>query len=272
LTLGYFKGTREPAQVFARIQLGMPGSPMPATLGFKPAEAGDLINYVNSLSDPGLAVKLEHKLRQIIPRRVPQVEGVAVNEDVWQSASGVPIVVSPLWWREYLLPDLQVAAAHDGITLAIRLDWCDLTCNDSVTRPQDFEDMVAAQLFKGSPEPFLGMGSENGHLDLWLWRASWRKHDVARANSLLDDYPFDSPVYAPTLKGKEPPDLLTARVAANLNANFDGARSASNLAAKGFGTTTFRPKESQLVQASSDWKDGRWTVVLRRPLAVRPED
>jgi mono/diheme cytochrome c family protein len=274
LTLGYFKGTREPAQIFARIQLGMPGSPMPATLGFKPAEAGDLINYVNSLSDPALAGKLEHKRSRIVAKRVPQVTNAGASEDVWQTAAAVPIVVSPLWWREHLIPDLQVAAVHDGKTLAIRLSWRDVTRNDTVSRPEDFEDMVAVQLFKGSPEPFLGMGRENGNVDLWLWRASWQRRDVAQAGALLDDYPFDTPIYAGLVKdkGKAVPDFLTARAAKNLNADSDPTRSASNLVAKGFGSTTFRPKESQVVQASSDWRTGQWSVVLSRPLAVEAVD
>jgi mono/diheme cytochrome c family protein len=274
LTLGYFKGTREPAQIFARIQLGMPGSPMPATVGFKPAEAGDLINYVNSLSDPNLAVKLEHRRSRILAKRVQQVSGAGASQDMWQSTAPAPIVVSPLWWREHVIPDFKVAAVHDGNTLAIRLTWRDLTRNDTVTRPEDFEDMAAVQLFKGSPEPFLGMGWENGNVDLWLWRASWQRRDLVQAGGWLEDYPFDTPTYGGLLKGKEKgvPDFLTARAAKNLNANFDATRSASNLAAKGFGSTTFRPKESQVVQAGAAWSDGQWEVVLRRPLVVRAED
>jgi len=274
LTLGYFKGTREPAQIFARITLGMPGSPMPATTGFKGSEVDDLINYVNSLSDPGLADKLEHKRTQIIGKRVQTLDG-SISDRVWSSAVPSAIVVSPLWWREYLIPDLNVTAVHDGKTLAIRMTWRDPTRDDIVLRPQDFEDMAAVQLYKGNAEPFLGMGSENGALDLWMWRSSWQRGQVAQlGTAVLDDYPFDTPVYRNIVKGKEKdvPDFLTARAAGNLNANFDRSASASNLTAKGFGSTTFRPKESQIVKATSEWKDGRWTVILRRPLAVHADD
>jgi DMSO reductase family type II enzyme heme b subunit len=66
--------------------------------------------------------------------------------------------------------------------------------------------------------------------------------------------------------------VLTARAAGNLHSHPERQQSASSLAAKGFGSTTFRPKASQLVTARSTWQDGRWTVVLRRPLQVRPED
>lgn len=52
LTLGRFKGGSDPAQVYARIMLGLPGSPMPASNTLPQNEILDLINYVLSLSRP----------------------------------------------------------------------------------------------------------------------------------------------------------------------------------------------------------------------------
>ena len=46
--------------------------------------------------------------------------------------------------------------------------------------------------------------------------------------------------------------------------------SAQELGAKGPGSSTFAPRPSQAVTAEAVWKDGRWTVVLKRPL-VAPE-
>jgi len=181
-------------------------------------------------------------------------------------------VVSPLWWRDYTPPDLRIQAVHDGQSLAIRLTWQDETRNASVLRPEDFEDMCAVQLFQGNVEPFLGMGAEAGKIDLWLWRAGWQ-NGKAETHSILDDYPFDTPLYRDLTRGKEGiPDFLTARAAGNLQAHADKAQSASNLVAKGFGSTTYLPKASQRVTARSTWKDGRWTVVLRRPLQVGADE
>lgn len=55
LTLGRFKGGADPAHVYARIMLGLPGSPMPASNLLPQAEILDLGNYVLSLSRPGAA-------------------------------------------------------------------------------------------------------------------------------------------------------------------------------------------------------------------------
>ncbi|HJZ92960.1 MAG TPA: c-type cytochrome [Gemmataceae bacterium] len=50
LARGVFKGGDEPDRVYARIALGMPGTPMPASLSaLKPNEIGDLVNFVLSL-------------------------------------------------------------------------------------------------------------------------------------------------------------------------------------------------------------------------------
>jgi mono/diheme cytochrome c family protein len=52
LTIGNFKGGGEHRQLYARILIGMPGTPMPASVQLKPEEVGDIINYVRSLSRP----------------------------------------------------------------------------------------------------------------------------------------------------------------------------------------------------------------------------
>jgi mono/diheme cytochrome c family protein len=52
LTLGRFKGGADPAQVYARIMLGLPGSPMPASNTLPQEDVLDLINHVLSLSQP----------------------------------------------------------------------------------------------------------------------------------------------------------------------------------------------------------------------------
>jgi DMSO reductase family type II enzyme heme b subunit len=91
---------------------------------------------------------------------------------------------------------------------------------------------------------------------------------------MLDDYPFDMPLYRSRLKGKDTalPDFQTARAAGNQNARPDVKATASHLAATGFGTTTFLPRPSQLVSAQAEWKDAHWTVIFRRPLAVMQDE
>jgi hypothetical protein len=115
------------------------------------------------------------------------------------------------------------------------------------------------------------MGAIDRAIDLWLWRARLQGESVA-ANPELDDYPFASPLYGQLNKGQKLPDFITARAAGNPNASTNRNGKASSLTAGGFGSTTFRPRTSQLVNAHGMFGDGRWSVVLRRPLAVKPDD
>jgi mono/diheme cytochrome c family protein len=55
LTAGSYKGGGEHGQLYTRILIGMPGTPMPASTQLKPDEIGDLINYVRSLPGPRAA-------------------------------------------------------------------------------------------------------------------------------------------------------------------------------------------------------------------------
>jgi DMSO reductase family type II enzyme heme b subunit len=255
-TRGIFKGGHEPQQLYIRTVLGMPGSPMPASSQAKPSEIGDLVNFILSLSDPASRAKAEHTRIRLTARKSAMPLPDVISPAEWDAVGTASIVVSPLWWRNYPEPDLQVRALHDGKSIAIRLTWRDATQNVSAARPQDFVDMAALQLFKGSGEPFLGMGLADKGVDVWHWRAGWQQL-VAQAAGMLDSYPVD---------------FYTARAAGNLITNPERQLTAGSLAAIGFGSTTFRPKTSQLVTASSTWKEGQWTVVFRRPLQAGPDD
>ncbi|MFO0846675.1 MAG: c-type cytochrome, partial [Gemmataceae bacterium] len=267
-TRGIFKGGRDVKQMYLRVRRGMPGSPMPSADFLSDQQVGDLVNFILSLSRTEATERVSHARRELLGRRVERLPDEAFAGG-WAAAKAVPVVVTPLWWRDQPDPELRVQALHDGKALAVRLTWRDEFANDRVTRPDDFEDMAAVQLYKGQPEPFLGMGGVNQGIDLWLWRASWQGRG-REPSSLLDEYPFDEPLYRQLTKGKEKglPDFNTARAAGNLNARPDGKASASALVAKGLGSTTLRPVASQRVTSKAGWKNGEWAVTLRRTLAV----
>jgi len=144
----------------------------------------------------------------------------------------------------------------------VRLSWNDATPNTSAVGADEFEDMVALELYEGTAEPFLGMGAPGATIDLWQWRAGTK--ETGSADQLSDEYPFDTPIYRELFPDQELPDFVTARVVGNPLARRE--HSASNMVAKGPGSTTFLPRPSQLVTASAQYGEGRWAVVLRRPL------
>jgi mono/diheme cytochrome c family protein len=276
LTRGIFKSGRDRGQLYIRIVRGLPGSPMSSNNVLKPDEIGDIINYILSLSPEEATARTQHRRRILTAGRVEALPADP-SDAAWQAAKTANVVVTPLWWRDYPEPDLKVSALHDGKALAIRLSWHDPTRNDHAVRPQDFEDMAAVQLFKGRPEPFLGMGASGKALDVWLWRAGWSGKpgespdvDSVYPNMAVDAYPFEKQGDAkrPHATDRQEKGFLTAYAAGNALADPSRGLTAGNLAARGIGTLTMRPRASQAVTASASWKEGRWTVVLRRPLVV----
>lgn len=280
-TRGVFKGGRDRDQLYARVVLGVPGTPMPASPQLKPNETGDMINYILSLSDPAASAKVQHKRRRIVARKPPNPLGNPIAESAWAGDS-VPIVISPLWWRDGAEPDLRVQAIHDGREIAIRLTWKDETRGESAIRPQDFADMAAVELFGGEPsnEPFLGMGGgQGGAVDLWLWSAAvqadrkeYQDVDTVYPNMVVDEYPFEKLGGAPRphRTDLQPRKFVSAWEVGNQRSDPTRVLSGSNLQSEGLGSTSFRPRPSQVVAAEGGWRDGVWSVVLRRPLTVEP--
>jgi hypothetical protein len=257
----------------------MPGTPMPGST-IPAQDAGDLINFVLSLSDSASRARSEHKRTSIIAHRVDSPLAQQIDDQAWHLAAPVSVLVSPLWWRDHQDPDFQISALHDGETIALRLTWNDASRNDSAVRPQDFEDMAALQLFKGAIEPFLGMGSAGQVVDMWQWRASMQgpahpRPDVesAHPNMAVDMYPFESPgAGARHPVAQQPREFVTAWAAGNPRSDPTAAFTGTGLQAQGAGSITARPKASQIVKATGQWANGRWTVVLRRSLAASPEE
>lgn len=266
LTRGIYKGGHDPASLYLRVVRGLPGTPMPSAPTLTPEESLDLVHFLRSLSTE------ERRQAAVLRRQGLQVARIASlpaggSDADWDGIAPVDIQTFPLWWRDDAEPQLQFQAVHDGQTLKVRLRWSDTTSNASAVKPDEFEDMVAVELYRGPAEPFLGMGADQGVVDLWAWRAG---HDArGEERSILDDYPFDTPVYEKLAGPNGLPDFVTARVVGNPIAIRP--TTAASLGAKGPGSSTFLPRPSQAVSAEASWADGTWTVVLTRPLVVEAD-
>ncbi len=273
-TRGIFKGGRQLRQLYARILLGMPGSPMPASPNLKPQEILDMARFIDSLSPPEATEKVQHRRQHLVAKRVSKPVGDGTDPALWEGVPAVRITLTPLFWRNYPEPDLHLQAVHDGKHLAVRLVWNDATRNDQAVRPQDFEDMVALQWFRGEEEPFLGMGAlESGcQVESWLWRASWqvrsrRPQDVetVHPNLVVDYYPFAKRKGSYAIQD-QPKEFLTAAAVGNPHAVLKPPGAASAVTAQGVGSITFLPPVAQNVRGQGVWQQGRWSVVLVRPL------
>jgi len=133
--------------------------------------------------------------------------------------------------------------------------------------------------------PFFGMGDANGAVQIWFWKASWQEdlkewHDVEHAypQAAVDWYPAQRDYQhgerfevsqSPT--AAHDPGFMSGWGAGNSLSDPNRTSAAEEATAKGLGTLTSRPPAMQRIQANGLWKDGRWQVVLRRPLAPNEE-
>ncbi|REK16546.1 MAG: hypothetical protein DWQ37_07470 [Planctomycetota bacterium] len=277
LTRGIFKGSADLASVWRRIRTGMPGTPMPSSETLSDGEVTDLTNYVLSLSDEAAREATVLSREHIRARRVSELPAT-IDDTAWKEVPAVELRMVPLWWRDDAEPDLTIQAAHDGKSICFRLSWADATANEDAARSEDFEDAVAVELFRGASEPFLGMGAPGAVVDMWFWDADRQSapgiEDI-NPNIIVDVDPFTTgPVASAeyqrggTRTEAQPSISLTAAAAGNPIVPGKDVPAASSLETAGPGSATFRPPTSQLVSANGRWKDGRWIVVMSRPLGV----
>lgn len=281
-TLGIFKGNHDPASLYRRIAYGMPGTPMPSSSNMTPDQMVDLVHYIRSLSTEEQREAAVLKREKIVAQRV---EGVPSSEQdgAWSRVEPVHLRMTPLWWRTDTNPNLAVQAVHDGRMLAVRLSWDDGTTDEHAVRSEAFEDAAAMEVYRGEAEPFLGMGSVDAPVDVWFWDADRQRGldapDKSYPNAVVDIYPFNETVVAsaelnrPGGRMANQPDIsLPARASGNQIVPTSDESGGTSLHVGGPGSVTFRIPQSQLVIAHGKWENGRWTVVMMRPLAVEAEN
>jgi DMSO reductase family type II enzyme heme b subunit len=282
LTRGLFKGSPDPASIYRRILSGMPGTPMPALRNASSAEISDLVWFVLSLSDEATRAAAVPKRNRLV---APRVAAIAHDPSAtfWTTIEPTRLRTIPLWWRDDPDPWIEVQAAHDGKSLAVRIGWSNAQPSDSALRSQDFQDAVAVELVRGPVEPFLGMGSADAPVEVWMWGAdrNGRRGDVETANPhlVVDQYAITEQV-VPTAeyhrRGTATADqakvTLSSVATGNQITPLAHRASASRLETAGPGSTTFRPPTSQVASGRGAWSDGRWSVVLTRPLVVKAEE
>ncbi len=184
-----------------------------------------------------------------------------VGDPIWQRIPGKTLALMPqvtaIPWGTASVPELTVAAFHNGERIFFRLHWRDATENREVGRDV-FSDACAVMLpLVKNPQPnTIMMGFLEG-VNIWAWKADrdaevWgrdsREVGTQSERPYADyHYPFEEREVFPIARE-----------------SVDSA--VEDLVAQGVGTLTRRAE--QRVQGRGMWKDGAWTVILTRALAA----
>jgi len=283
LTLGVFKGSPEPAQLYRRLVAGMPGTPMPMSDWAFGEDAWHLVHLVRSWSSEEQRARVEMRKFTIVARRVNRLPDHP-DAGTWRLAQPVNLHLMPLWWRAERPEEVTVRALHDGKEIALLLVWSDATHDHTAMRPQDFRDAVAVQFAMSSDPPFFAMGAKNQFVNIWMWKSE-RQADLEPAfqdldkiypNIGIDSYPnlLVSPLEQPTRHAvtlKSNPTFVTGWGAGNIVSDPLRNSAAEDLNAQGFGTLRARPREHQVVHARGVYATDTYRVILRRSLVANGE-
>lgn len=280
LTLGIYKGSPEPADVYRRIVAGLPGSPMPQSAYLHGPDAWRLARFVLSLSSAEQRASAELQRVRIVASRVEAVPTHPAS-GLWARAVPARLTLMPLWWRTDRPASVLVKALHDGKQLAVSLEWEDLTHDATTIRPQDFRDAAAIEFALTPDPPFFAMGEAANAVNIWMWKAD-RQADLDLAfqdldrlypNLGIDLYPnllrspFEQPAYRHSTLQADP-RFVTAWGAGNVVADPTRRTPAEDLTAQGFGTLRARPATDQTVEARGVRTHGGYTVEFLRSLAA----
>src|SRR5262245_21455583 len=280
LTLGVFKGSPDPDQVYRRIVGGLPGSPMPQSGYLQGNDGWHLAHFVRSLSSDVQRAKVEMKKFRIVASRVGSLP-TSPDSGVWRTASAVNLHMMPLWWRTDRPEEITVRAVHDGRSLAFLLKWEDGSHDETAIRPQDFRDAPAIERALTPAPPFFAMGQPGAPVNIWMWKSErqadmqpvFQDIDKQYPNIGIDSYPnlLKSPMEQPTrnaLTMQSDPRFVTAWGAGNIVADPTRHSAAQDVSPEGFGTRRAHAREVQQVQANGEYSTGSYRVLFSRAFDV----
>ena len=281
---GSMKGGALPADIYRTFMTGLAGTPMPAYADLLTEEEGwHLVHYVQSLWSTSA---------RTTPTGTPALRAVEAKKELpldpsdaaWERVPATVVSLRPLWSRDRRVEAVEVRAAVGPESVAFRFEWRDPERNTSLVRHEDFRDAVAVQFAPdGEPGdyvglPFIGMGDETGAVTVWHWKADWDAdvatgafRDVGEEYSAMLVDELD-----PRADNSTAPLFLAGLAADNLFSIRERKTAVEVLVAKGFGTLTSLHRGEQTVTGRGVWRDGVWSVVMRRPLkpdanpALRP--
>jgi hypothetical protein len=200
------------------------------------------------------------------PASPPEVRVVFVRDGVFVSPTdsawdSVPETTYALQAQLITSPNgggsvskVKVRATHDGDEIAFRLEWSDSSADRGVG-VDTFRDAAAIGFPVGrpnmAPSPF--MGDEEHPVVIWQWAADFDADSEGKSR-FGERYPHSEGVWI------FPQDLSVRRKVRG----WRGAEPVIEYVAKGFGTLT--PRMGTTVEGASEYKRGKWSVVLRREL------
>jgi hypothetical protein len=170
---------------------------------------------------------------------------------------------------------IDVQAIHNGKNMAVFLSWEDSDLSEGINLGK-YSDAVALQfpLEQSDIPPAVFMGTKGNPVYIYHWRAQYqRDRDIGKPsmkelypNINIDVYPMEYPDWGTLTEATyEQQDVFSPGKASG-NPQAYTKTGVDEMIAEGFGTSSV--VEGYHSVAHGEWKNGKWRVVLVRPLSV----
>ncbi len=202
---------------------------------------------------------------------------IDLNAAFWEQAPAVMVATQPQTIANPQNPnpaigELSVRAAHNGQWLAYLIEWADPTKSDRIV-VNEFGDQVAVEMpvkFKAGDTPNPMMGAPGERVNIMQWRAAFQ-HDI---DTSAFDGPKPTDLYPNMQVDVYPDEVLRATDArpymgaVGVDNPISRPKNSAVLEqmAEGFGSLTVLPE--QHADGNGTWANGRWRVVITRPLVA----
>ncbi|GBD25181.1 Chlorate reductase subunit gamma [bacterium HR30] len=232
-----------------------------------------LLSVVTGALALGLAaLSPGQQVAEIVAITVPGTNPIVdPSAPLWRDARPVDVTLLPQTIVVPQKPDaavrqLQVRAAHNAQWLAFRLEWADPTESNHIVL-DNFGDQVAVELpvDPHGPAPSPMMGNPGGRVNIMQWRAAFQR-DIDRGPPTVQSlYPNAwADVYPDQVLSVSDARAYTGALGVENPISRAAASPVLDQMAEGWGTMTVKPE--QYAVGRGVWKDGRWAVVIARPL------
>ena len=215
-------------------------------------------------ADPDVAVG---PWNELIPKQVPLLPQNVTTPSKFQTSVAA----------------IDVRVVHNGTWIGVAVSWLD-DAPDQITATGVFSDAVAVGFPKGDPFTTSSFMGHPGLVEINYWKALWQ-HDIDhgyqevtdlhpytvadeyvgyRSEHLPDSNPASSVPIAEVMASPEGLQALPAIAIGNPVSQLHRETPVEQLVAEGYGTLTTQKQQDS--RADGVYADGRWTVVITRPL------
>jgi len=208
--------------------------------------------------------------------RVAGSSGALADLDAvyWKRARAVKVTMQPQTVVAPQKPDpavteISVKAAHNGQWIAFLIEWADPTKSDRIMLDR-FGDQVAVQLpvkYEKDSPPNVMMGNPDGRVTVMQWRAAFQRDLDEGEPGIKDLYPFTHiDIYPDEVLSASDARAYMGSVGVDNPISHPKRAPVLDQMAEGWGSLTVKPEQN--ASGKGVWRNGRWGVVITRPLAT----